>query len=179
VIRDGRPPLAFPVLLAEADLRRRPSPVLILGRGLGAGPDDLVGQADDAFDDYVGPGPREQLDRQAGVQEQPPRPLIVAGTADASQALGGGMCGEVQCGRILQEQEAPGLSQGLPRASAMRVEDGLMGDLLAVEEAIGRLQFGGPGEDRGQGPLSAPGTGGADPHQASSPGGVLQLGPPK
>ena len=139
----------------------------------------MVGQADDARDDHVGPGPREQLHRQAGVQEQPPRPLVVTGAADPPQALGGGMSGEVQFGGVLQEQEASGLSQGLAGALAMRGEDGLMGDLVAVEEAIGSLQFSGPGEDRGHCPLSAPGAGGADLHQASGPGGVLQLGPPK
>ena len=155
MVCDGRPPPALPVLLAEAFLGRRPPPVFILRRRLGAGPDDWVGQADDARDDHVGPGPREQLYRQAGVQEQPPRPLVVAGAADPSQALGGGMSGEVQCGGILQEQEASGLSQGLPRALAMGVEDGLMGDLIAVEEARGGLQFSGPGDDRGHGPLSA------------------------
>jgi hypothetical protein len=89
------------------------------------------------------------------------------------------MSGEVQFGRVLQEQEAAGLSQGLPRALAMRGEDGLMGDLVAVEEAIGGLQFGGPGEDRGHRPLDAPGAGGADLNQAPGPGGVLQLGSPK
>ena len=50
---------------------------------------------------------------------------------------------------------------------------------VAIEEAIGGLQFGGPGEDRGHRPLGAPGAGGADLNQAPGPGGVLQLGPPK
>ena len=179
MVRDGRPPPAPPVLLAEAFLGRRPPPVFILRRGVGARPDDWVGQADDASDDHVGVGPREQLHRQVGVQEQPPRPLVVGGATDAPQALGGGMSGGVQFGGVLQEQEASGLSQGLPGALAMRVEDGLMRDLVAVEGAIGGLQFGGPGEDRGHGPLSAPGAGGADLHQAAGAGGGLQLGPPK
>ena len=80
--------------------------------------------------------------------------------------------------RVLNQEEPAGLPQGVLSALAMGRDDGLMGDFLAVKEAISGLQLGGPGEDRGHRPLSTAGAGGPDLHQPSSPGGIVQRGPP-
>jgi hypothetical protein len=78
-----------------------------------------------------------RCDRQGRVQQQPDG--LVAIVADRPQALGLGMRGVVQIGRVLRAQHHRLVAHALPRRLGVGGEDVLGLDRVVVEEAIGRL----------------------------------------
>jgi hypothetical protein len=79
-----------------------------------------------------------RIDHQGGVDEEAP----AAAVADRPQAGRPAVGGEVQLGRVVDDElGVAGLSVAAGRF-AVRRDDGLEGDLGAVEQPVGRLEVG-------------------------------------